>query len=256
MRVTAQTLQRFYETPLGRHAASVIGRRLSALWPDAAGLDLIGLGFATPYLARYVASARRVVAFMPAAQGALAWPTGEKGLAAQGEETRLPFMDAAFDRAIIVHYLEEAESTRTMLRELWRIVAPEGRIAVIVANRTGLWALSDATPFGHGRPYSRRQLSQLLRDAMFEPTANARVLHAPPWGFDLAAPIARELEKIGDAVAPPLGGVVMMEAVKRLAAGNARPAPAQAVRETIVEAGLRRSKGSVSLCSCKPGQPP
>jgi hypothetical protein len=69
------------------------------------------------------------------------------------------------------------------LREVWRVTAPEGRVIAIAANRTGLWARTDSTPFGHGRPYSRSQLAALLRDAMFEPTASARALYAPPWSW-------------------------------------------------------------------------
>ena len=39
---------------------------------------------------------------------------------------------------------------------------------IIVPNRRGVWARSDISPFGHGRPYSRPQLSRLLQQAEFE----------------------------------------------------------------------------------------
>ena len=58
--------------------------------------------------------------------------------------------------------LETAERVRPLLREMWRVLAPEGRLILVVPNRRGVWARLDKTPFGQGRPYSRRQLEALL----------------------------------------------------------------------------------------------
>lgn len=236
MRVDILALQRFYASPLGEAAQRLIARRLRALWPDAQGLDVLGLGYATPYLDVYRASARRVIAAMPAAQGAERWPSEGGSLTALVEETRLPFMDAIFDRVILVHALEEAEAAGPMLREIWRVMAPEGRLVVIAANRWSLWAQAERTPFGHGRPYSRRQLSALLADCLFEPLASARALYAPPVAPVLK--IADALEPVGEIAWRAFGGVVLMEAVKRLyaePAGRGRKvllarAPVRAVR--------------------------
>ena len=49
-RLDVLALQRFYASPLGDVAQRMAARRLKALWPDAAGLDMLGVGFATPYL--------------------------------------------------------------------------------------------------------------------------------------------------------------------------------------------------------------
>ncbi len=222
MRVDVLALQRFYGSPLGEVARAAAARRLASLWPSCAGLDLLGVGYAPPYLEPYRVAARRAVAFMPAAQGAEPWPSDAPVAAVLGEETRLPFADSVFDRAVIVHALEESEAPRPMLREVWRVMAPEGRLVVIAANRAGLWARADATPFGHGRPYSRRQLAGLLAEAMFEPTASAIALHAPPWGWGPLLALSDALERGGGLVRAPFGGLVMMEAVKRLYAATAK----------------------------------
>ncbi len=50
MRREALELDRFYRSRQGLAAREMIGRRLAAIWPDARDLDLLGLGFATPYL--------------------------------------------------------------------------------------------------------------------------------------------------------------------------------------------------------------
>ncbi|MCR6645913.1 MAG: hypothetical protein NVV62_16030 [Terricaulis sp.] len=60
MRVDVLALQRFYASPLGDAARRAAERRLNALWPNVEGLDVLGLGYAAPYLDRFRANARRV----------------------------------------------------------------------------------------------------------------------------------------------------------------------------------------------------
>jgi SAM-dependent methyltransferase len=235
MRQDVHALQKFYDSPLGAVASRAALARLTALWPDAAGRDMLGLGYAGPYLEPYRAGARRTVMFAPGPQGAERWPEQGRALVCLGDENRLPFMDAVFDRVILVHALEEATAPRLLLREVWRVTAPEGRLVVITANRAGVWALADGQPFGHGQPFSRRQLGALLRDNLFEPTATARALYAWPWRFGL--PLAGTLEKVGETVWPALGGLLMMEAVKRLSIDP------PAARRQVVLARARAATG-------------
>jgi SAM-dependent methyltransferase len=222
MRVDVLALQRFYASPLGEAARRAAARRLMSLWPKTDGLDVLGLGYPTPYLGAFQAAARRVLALMPSEQGAEPWPAGGPVRTALAEETRLPFMDAVFDRVLIVHGLEEAAAPHALLRELWRVMAPEGRLAVIAANRWSLWAQSGATPFGQGRPYSRTQLAMLLSDSMFEPVASSRALYAPPTPWTPLVRAADAFERVGELMWPAQGGLVLMEAVKRLYATTAR----------------------------------
>jgi SAM-dependent methyltransferase len=216
VRIDVLALQRFYGSRLGETARRAIARRIEAVWGNAAGLDMLGMGYALPYLEPYRAGAQRVTALMPAAQGAERWPGEGRTLAALGDETRLPFMDSVFDRVLVIHALEEADAPLALLRELWRVMAPEGRLLIVAASRAGLWARADSTPFGHGRPFSRSQLSSLLADSLFEPMASARALYAPPLDWPVVAGVAEGLERAGELIAPGFGGVVLMEAVKRL----------------------------------------
>lgn len=222
MRVDVLALQRFYASPLGEAARRAASRRLEALWPAGDGLDMLGLGYCTPYLARFRPHARRVVAMMPAEQGAEPWPAQGPVLTALADEGRLPFMDAVFDRVLMAHALEEAAAPHALLREIWRVMAPEGRLVVIAANRWSLWAQADGTPFGHGRPYSRTQLATLLSDSMFEPIASARALYAPPSRWSPFVRAADAFERVGEIMWPAQGGLLLMEAVKRLYASTAR----------------------------------
>lgn len=216
MRVDIDRLQAFYASPLGRMAHEMVVRRVAALWPAANGQDVLGFGHCDGLLERFRPLSRRVISASPDSQGAVRWPAAGKSSAVLVEEDRLPFPDQSFDRIIVHHGLEEAESPQRLLREFWRIAAPEARILIIVAHRRGLWARSESTPLGYGRPYTRTQLYRLLEDAMFSPTASARALYAPPIEWGLITSAGEAWERIGRFAWAGFGGVLMIEAVKRL----------------------------------------
>ena len=215
MRQTAQTLQAFYQARLGRMVAQATNARLRAAWETLSGLDVLGVGYPQPFLEPFAKAARRCVLAMPHEQGAIPWDFGQGNVVLLSEPARLPLRDNLFDRVLIAHGLEESDFPQRLLREVWRVMAPEGRLIVLVANRAGLWARSEAQPFGHGRPYSRGQLADLLRGAAFEPLASARVVFAPPVDWPLLLALAPRLEELGSALALPLGGLLLMEAIKR-----------------------------------------
>jgi SAM-dependent methyltransferase len=239
MRFDIDRLEAFYVSPIGRLARESMARRIAAIWPSASGLDLAGFGHADPLLGPFRASARRVVSISPQLQGAVRWPADAKSAAVLAEDERLPFPDSLFDRIVICHGLEEAERPNRLLREIWRIAAPEARILVIVANRRGLWARTESTPFGQGRPYTRSQVYRLLEDAMFQPTALARALHAPPVNLGVVTAAGEAWERIGNFTWGPFGGVLMVEAVKRVLidpSGGARGKVRRTVRATAPKA--------------------
>jgi SAM-dependent methyltransferase len=216
MRYDIDRLEAFYASPLGKMALEMISGRLAALWPDATGLDVLGFGHAAGLLDNLRPGARRVISANPEEQGAIRWPDSGPSQAVLTEEDRLPFIDALFDRVVIFHGLEEAESPQRLLREIWRVCAPEARVLIVAANRSGLWARSEGTPFGHGRPFTRSQLYRLLESAMFQPTASARALYSPPVNWRLFTSAGEAWERIGRLAWGGFGGVVMIEAVKRI----------------------------------------
>ena len=82
MRQDAVELDRFYATKRGQAAERLMLGRIVALWPSFTGLDVLGLGFATPLLDGLPRGARRMVAAMPASQGAVIWPASGKSCTA------------------------------------------------------------------------------------------------------------------------------------------------------------------------------
>ena len=215
-------LQGFYAGPLGKVTARLIRNRIRELWPSVGGCSVLGLGYALPLLSPFRNQADRVIALMPAAQGVVHWPAGEPNLAGLVEDTEIPLSDASIDRLIVVHSLEHSHQVQPMLREIWRIVAPGGRVAVVVPNRRGIWAQLDRTPFGHGRPYSKSQLRRLLEDSMFTPLHWTSALFAPPSDRRIMIRSLNALEPVGQRLWRNFAGVLIVEAEKRIYAGNAR----------------------------------
>lgn len=223
-------LSTFYDTALGQRTRRLVLRRLRALWPDLSGLRVLGYGFAVPYLRAFL-EAERAIAACPAPLGVTAWPK-TRNAAVLCEEDALPFPDVMFDRILIVHGLEASESLRALLRQLWRVLAPEGRIIVVAPNRASLWAQVERSPFGHGRPFSRLELDGLLRGALFAPGHWERALYAPPATTLTGSGVG--WERVGQRLFPGIGGVHIVEAAKSLYA-PATPGLAQPVKKPALQ---------------------
>jgi SAM-dependent methyltransferase len=222
MHLDVVDLQEFYLSPLGQTARRMIRRRIRLSWPDVSGLAVLGLGYAVPYLRPFRDEAARVLAFMPAAQGVTRWPGNGPCQTALAEDGMLPLPDESVERILLVHELENCADTDEMLRDVWRVLAPAGRVLIVVPNRRGLWARRETTPFGQGQPFSQRQLSRLLADAMLSPAGWAWGLHIPPVETGAVLRWAAALERIGERWWPRFGGILIVEATKQIYAVRPR----------------------------------
>jgi len=212
-------LRAFYHSALGKRASRAIGLALSRLWKPLPNERLLGLGHTMPWLERFEPDTERTLSFMLAAQGAARWPRSGPSRTALIFDEELPLPDSAVDRILMVHALEHAENPRESLMEAWRVLAPNGRLVIVVPNRRGVWARVGHTPFGNGRPFSRSQLVKLLRDANFTMTSETEALFFPPSKRFLALRLTARLEAWGLRLWPLFGGVLVIEAQKRLYQG-------------------------------------
>lgn len=225
-------LRAFYSSLLGRLAERSLALALSSIWSKSASERLVGLGYTLPWLDRFGADAERAFAFMPAMQGAVPWPAGQPSTTALVFEEELPLPDSSVDRVLMVHALEHTENPQQALLEVWRVLAPGGRLVIAVPNRRGMWARFENTPFGTGRPYSRTQLAEALRDANFTATAWGDALHFPPSERRFVLRFHQLLEQAGRRFWPIFAGVLVVEAEKRLYQGL--PVTARASRRVFV----------------------
>ncbi len=209
-------LREFYGSRLGFTTRRLIANRLKPRLGSLAGATVMGLGFAAPYMEELTGEAERNLAFMLARQGVIHWPGGGAVQSALVDEFDLPLLESTVDVAVVIHALELSDAPDEMLKEIWRVLAPQGRMLLVVPNRRGLWARFDSSPFGHGQPFSRPQLSGLLRESQFSALSWSPALFMPPSERGLFLSSAPALEMIGNRIMPGVSGVVIVEAVKQV----------------------------------------
>jgi SAM-dependent methyltransferase len=214
----------FYASPLGQLARRIIARRIRARWDNVSGMDVIGLGYASPYLRMFNGEARLTAALMPAQQGVVQWPHEGPYRSALVEEAQLPLRDTSVDCVLVAHGLEHVGHRHAYLREIWRVLMPQGRVILVLPNRRGAWSRFESTPFGHGRPYSARQIERLLRETLLEPIGVTPCLFAPPFQAQALRATALPWERLGARLWPAFSGVIIVEAIKQVYAEIRVPA--------------------------------
>jgi SAM-dependent methyltransferase len=107
----------------------------------------------------------------------------------------LPFADSSFELATVLDVIEHLDDDVGALRELRRVVTPDGRLLVTVPCYPLLWSSHDVVNH-HRRRYTRRSLHRAARLAGWEPV---RTLH-----FNMlllpAAIASRLLDRLGRSV--------------------------------------------------------
>lgn len=215
------TIHRFYQSLLGEQAAELIAERVQKYFPLQPGAITVGLGYSLPYLDHLrneekEGSSACYLAFMPAKQGVCHWPSINDSRTTLVDPYHLPLADSSIERLLLTHALEHANRPANLLREAWRVLAPGGQVVVLAPNRLRTWSAAEATPFGHGRPYTKSQLFGLMSEQMLAPDAWDTVLMQPPFTWPGATKLMRASEKLIGAMGRTLGGVIIVSARKQV----------------------------------------
>ena len=218
-------LKMFYASAQGRVVAESIYARIRECWGEPhEGERILGVGFTHHYLAHCLGHAERVINLMPAAQGAIHWPmeqTEYGNLTFMASEGEIPLAEESVHRILLVHSLENTEQLRQIMRELWRVLAPGGRILAVVPNRQGKWARQPGGPFAHGHSFTASQLRKLMREHQFTPSESHYALFTPPLRLNFILKSRAVFESIGNRLCPVFGGVLLMEGEKQIYAARA-----------------------------------
>ena len=228
MRQSTATLEAFYNSRLGAAVGRRVRERIRDIWGRCDRQSLLGIGYSLPVLELWQTNQQICLAAIPEDMHDQTDPWQAARRTVVTPDHRLPFNDSEFDKIVLMHALEEAENPRLLMREAWRVLAPEGRMIVIVTNRRGIWSLNDGCAFGHGQPWTRGQLSQFLADGLFQVTASSTAVFMPPVDWYLVTSSSRLLERTGERLLPGFGGLILVEAVKRIYAEPRHQAPEQA----------------------------
>ncbi len=216
MSIDIVDLRSFYAGALGQVTRDLLLAAIRRRWENLGGMALMGLGYATPYLGPFRGEAIRTIAFMPAAQGVVNWPSSGLSSSALVDVDQLPLRDGSIDRIIVAHALEMTHAPAALMGEMWRVLSPGGRIIVIAPSRSGVWAQIDTTPFGHGQPFSRGQVMNLMRAALFTPVHWGEALYVPPVRRWFLLKTAKSWDRVGRMLGLPFAGVHVIEATKQM----------------------------------------
>lgn len=209
-------LREFYGSRLGLATRRSLAGQLRPKLAGLVGAKVMGLGYAMPYLADCIVKSEAQLAFMMARQGVFRWPDSGHVQSALVDECDLPLLESVVDVALVVHGLELTDAPQEMLREIWRVLAPQGRLFLVVPNRRGVWARFDTSPFGHGQPFSKPQLSALLKESQFSVVSWSYALYFPPTTSGAVLSAAPAIEGLGSRLMPALSGAIIVEAAKQV----------------------------------------
>jgi SAM-dependent methyltransferase len=219
MRSKIISLRQFYSSRLGRRVKQRLRQLTLQHWPHHEGEVIVGVGYAPPLLRVLERAGGRpaaMVALMPAEQGAIYWPVHADNHSVLADELRPPFAVNTLHRVVMLHAFEHHGRPEELLRIFWELLAPGGRILLVVPNRRGRWASLGNTPFGEGIPYSLGQMRAMLEEAQFTLRDVSAALYAPPSAHPFWMGCWSVLERLGNFLCPGLGGVLVIEAEKQI----------------------------------------
>jgi hypothetical protein len=207
----------YYQSRLGQFAKRKLQKSVEKLWGESIDDPITGFGFAPPLLSPFIERSSQITCLMPGQQGVMAWPTEQSNCSVLVEETHWPIATGSIERLLILHGLETSEKIKDLLHEIWRVLSPSAKVIFVVPNRSGWWARSEASPFGQGRPYSIRQLTNQLRANRFKIEHHVTALYAPPFESLHLLKTGKVLENIGNRFGSHIGaGVILLEASKQI----------------------------------------
>lgn len=135
----------------------------------------------------------------------------------RGDLENFPITSDAIDLVILPHTLDSIHNPQRLMREVDRVLIPEGRIIISGLNPWSLWGAYRS--FGGGRHFSwpgKAITLAKLRDWLgllgFEVERHEILMYRPP----LAAERYCLLDTLGPRFWPGLGAVYMVQAVKRV----------------------------------------
>ena len=159
--------------------------------------------------------------------GALdAWarPSAGRRVAVVTRYEELPFAAQSIDLVVMPHVLEFAEEPHQVLREVDRVLVPEGHVIITGFNPASLWGLRQSMSRIGARPYlppdsqflSLPRIKDWLKLLSFEANRGRFGCYAPWAGSERWLSRWSFMEKAGDRWWPFLGSVYLLTAVKRV----------------------------------------
>lgn len=136
----------------------------------------------------------------------------------------LPFSSQSIDLAVLPHVLETSVAPHAVLRELERVLVPEGQLILSGFNHLSLWGarhLSSRLIHSHFLPQNSQliafsRIKDWLKLLGFEIHQGRFGCYCPPYRSQTWLERTTFMEKAGDRWWPIFGAVYMITAIKRV----------------------------------------
>ena len=200
----------WFATPLGRYLLECEYKCIDAEVADVFGFYALQLGLPEHDFLR----ASRIPLKCRIA------PSGPAALRADFRD--LPIAGNSVDLLLLPHVLEFSENPHQILREVHRVLMPDGHAVIAGFNPRGLWGLRrlfsrvrDAYPW-RGRFINLPRLKDWLALLELEIVAGQSGCYIPPCAQDKWIQRFRWVEAAGDRWWPIAGGVYFLHVIKRV----------------------------------------
>lgn len=210
-------LAAWYQTPLGQQLMKAEKQQLDAILPTLFGYHLIQVG---QIYAENVLEASRVSHCCVMGTGPQdGFDTGKYF---DGLPHALPLASDSVDVVVLPHTLEFSQHPHAVLREVDRVLIPEGHVVMMVFNPWSLWMLrSLLVGWRHVPPWCGRFIGTTrTRDWLallgFDVTQCQRYFFRPPVQHHGIMDRLSWFEKLGGRLWPVLGGAYVLVAKKRV----------------------------------------
>lgn len=215
-----QQLAAWYDHEPGMVLAAAEQQQIGQVLTNLFGYHLLQVGNTIP--ADLLADSRiRHRMVMVPADGVIRAVVSETGLFA-GELEQIPIGNDLLDVVLCPHLLEYAKSPHEVLREVERILIPEGHVVIVGFNPWSLWGIMRLlTGWRHrvpwcGRFYSSTRIRDWLALLGFETVYTRSFFFRPPLSHAGLLQRLDFLERIGSRWWPRLGGIYIVVAKKRV----------------------------------------
>ena len=204
------TPQEWFATSLGQYLLEKEQAYLDDVTPDIFGFHAMQLGMPEVDLLRESRIAHRVR--IAAAD--------RPDVYAKCHE--LPLATNSIDMVVLPHVLEFAAEPHAILREVDRVMMPEGRLVIVGFNPWSLWGLRSSVGFSrndypwNGRFVSLPRVKDWLALLGFDVMGGGLDCYAPPFAQEKWLRRCAFFEHAGDRWWPIAGGVYYLRATKKL----------------------------------------
>lgn len=219
------TLGAWLETPAGRYVRAWEQTRLNALTADIFGFNAIQIGLPQINALEANRMPNKWLTDTHLWQIAASDPVGPRApVVVVHDFGELPFATQSLDLVVLPHALEFAVEPHQVLREVERVLIPEGQVIICGFNPASLWGMRQALgrlTGAHFLPVNGEFISvSRLKDWLKLLNLGVNRGH-----FGCYAPPARGeqwlerfafMEKVGDRWWPYLGAVYIVQAIKRV----------------------------------------